>query len=712
MPASTANNGGNRRLFLFAGILFLWVGAISARLVYLQIMRYGDFVQRASRQQQRTIEVSPSRGVIYDRNGRELAMSVMVDSVFAVPSEVPDQATAATLLARVLNDDPREMLAKLQSSKNFAWIARKVDSDTSERIRALNLRGIYFSKEPKRFYPKRELAAQVIGYVGLDDEGLAGIEREYNDQLAGKEGKRLISVDARRKSLGGVERQPQPGENIVLTIDENIQYIAERELETGMQDTHAIAGTVIVENPKTGEILALANRPTFNPNIGQVKPEQLQNRAVSDVYEPGSTFKLVTISAALQEGVAKPEDVIDCQMGSIVIGGMRIRDHKAFGDLTVSQILEHSSDVGAIKIGLRLGDEKLDQFIRGFGFGSKSGIELPGETRGLAKPVSRWSKVSIGAISMGQEIGVSPIQLISMVSTIANNGMYTPPRIIAGFTQPHAGKETIVFRPAPQHQVISQFTAVEMKKMMEDVVLNGTGRKAMLAGYTVAGKTGTAQKADPMTHAYSKSHYVASFTGFTPVNDPAIAILVVLDSPVGPHEGGQVSAPIFKRIAQQVLAYMHVPEDVDISDRPRWQKLASEPVKDSDVAESSPDRLEGGVPVSDADPVQQASAAPPAGPAARVKPAAQRTITAEANPPALAAPQITPITRNGTVVLDVNGGQVVPSFLGKPLRDALVLAQQSGVEIDAIGSGVAREQSPAPGTRIPSGAHVAVRFAR
>jgi cell division protein FtsI (penicillin-binding protein 3) len=702
MPANPALHGSTRRIYLMAGILSLWVLAIAVRLVDLQIVRYPDFLRRAARQQQRTIEVTPSRGVIYDRNGRELAMSVMADSIFAVPSEIPDQVTAARLLGRVLNDDPHAILARMQASRNFAWIERKVDTATGDRVRALNLKGIYFQKEPKRFYPKKELAAQVIGYVGLDDAGLAGIERGYNDQLQGRPGRRLISMDARRRALGGVERPPEPGQNIVLTLDENIQYIAERELEMAMAETHSLAGTVIVENPNTGEILALANRPTFNPNAGVGKPSELQDRAISDIYEPGSTFKLVTISAALQEGLTRPDEVIDCQEGAIVLAGLRIRDHAAYGDLTVAQILQHSSDVGAIKLGLRLGDDKLYQYIRAYGFGSKTDIELPGETRGLTRPVSRWSKVSIGAISMGQEIGVSPIQLISMVSTIANNGLYTAPRIVAGVAPPHAGRETIVFHPGPQHRVVSQLVAVEMKKMMENVVLEGTGRKAMLDGYTVAGKTGTAQKADPATGAYSKSHYVASFTGFTPVNNPAIAILVVLDSPMGSHEGGQVAAPVFKRIAQQVLAYLHVPEDVDSGQRLRWQKLASAPVRDSDIAEGSTERVESGMPMDDAP--------APAGPAPQPAAVRAAAVPAQSFSPLL-SPQITPVARDGTVVLDVSGGQVVPSFLGKPLREALVLAQQSGIEIDAIGSGVAREQSPPPGAHIPSGARVAVRFA-
>src|SRR5262249_7309157 len=314
---------------------------------------------------------------------------------------------------------------------------RKVNPDESNRIRALNLKGIYFQKESKRFYPKQELAAQTLGFVGLDDEGLGGLERAYDAQLRGKPGKMLISMDARRRWFGRVERQPDAGENLVLTIDEKIQYIAERELDEAVRQTRSIAGTVIVQNPRTGEILALANRPTFNPNaFHRSEARMMKNRAVTDIYEPGSTFKIVTIAGALEERLTNPNEVIDCQMGSIMIGGIRIRDHKPFGLLNVTQVMAESSDVGAIKLGLRLGEDRFDHYIRSFGFGARTGIELPGETRGLTKPVNRWSKVSIGAISMGQEIGISSLQLVSMISTIANDGIYTPPRVLAATTPP------------------------------------------------------------------------------------------------------------------------------------------------------------------------------------------------------------------------------------------------------------------------------------
>ena len=437
MATNILRNRSNLRLYVLAGILVLWCAGICARLVYLQVFRYGEFAERAQHQQQRTVEVAARRGIVYDRAGRELAMSTTVESVFAVPSEIPDLPNTISLVSRIVQSDPHELLARCSAGKTFCWLARKADPDVIARIRAMNLRGIYFQKESKRFYPKHELAAQVLGYVGMDDEGLSGIEREYNDSLQGKAGRMLISVDARKKWFGSVEKQPEPGENVVLTIDEKIQYIAERELDAAMAQTRALTGTVVVENPHTGEILALANRPTFDPNNSRaISPEKLKNHAVSEAYEPGSTFKLVTISAALEEKLTRPDEVFDCQMGSIVFNGMRIRDSKAHGLLSVADVLAESSDVGSIKIGMRLGDDRFYKYIRNFGFGQQTGVELPGETRGITKPPSRWSKVSIAAISMGQEIGITPLQLGGLISAMANDGIYVAPRIVAATTEP------------------------------------------------------------------------------------------------------------------------------------------------------------------------------------------------------------------------------------------------------------------------------------
>jgi cell division protein FtsI (penicillin-binding protein 3) len=729
MRASAPAKTPSKRLYILAAVLFFWVAAVLVRLVVLQVVQYNFFLNLASRQRGRIIDVDPRRGTIYDRNGIELAMSIDVDSVFAVPSEIPDQESTAQILADVLHIDGQELLAHLRSQKNFAWVKRKIDAESSERVRELGLRGIYFRKEPKRFYPKRDLAAQVIGYVGTDDEGLGGLELVYDDDLRGIPGREIISVDARRKWYGRVERQPDPGQNLVLTIDGTVQYIVEKELEQAMQETKAESGTVIVQNPRTGEILALANRPTFNPNVFySVDKEALKDRAVSDVYEPGSVFKTVTYSAAIEQGVVKPEDMVDCQGGAITIFGMTIHDAHKMGVMTIAEAYAHSSDVAAVKTGMKLGDVRFDGYIRAYGFGSQTGIELPGESRGLKKPLNRWSKVSIGAMSMGQEIGVTAVQVVSMVSTIANDGVYTPPRIVAGELPPNAGPKPVVFHSPQQHRVISTMTAAQMKKMMEAVVLDGTARRAILDGYTIGGKTGTAQKVDPKTGAYSKTKYVASFVGFAPVNNPAITIAVILDSAQGLHQGGQVSAPVFKRIAQQVLEYMHVPHDIEPKNQQRLTLLAS--AKNDDAADSASDRLgaalvpeaeEGSASSPSGKESHAASAAAPTPPTAgKVLQASITSLAPLVAPPgasdtdaAASGASPTPAqstTANGTVVLNVETGIVVPSFMGKSLRSAVESAQQSGLEINAVGSGIARQQSPPPGSHLLTGQKVTVRF--
>jgi len=735
MATTSPQFGKNSRLYLLGAMLLLWCVAICGRLVYLQIFSYGKFVKQAGHQQQRAIPVAAKRGVIYDRAGHELAVSVLVDSAFAVPTEVKDLPTAISLITRITGDDYNVVLADCRAHKTFCWVARKASDETIERINSLKLQGIHFQKEPKRFYPARDLAAQVLGSVGMEDSGQSGIEHEFDDELRGRAGKMFISVDARKQWFADVETQPDPGDNLVLTIDKNIQYIAEKELEQAIHDTQAIAGTVIVENPHTGEILALANRPTFNPNARkQITPAALTNRAVSYVYEPGSTFKLVTISAALEEKVTNPNEVFDCQMGSIVYNGMRIRDSKPHGLLPVWGVLAESSDVGAIKIALRLGEDRFYKYIRAYGFGQQTGIELPGETRGLTKPVSRWSKVSIAAISMGQEIGISPIQLAGLISTFANDGVWMAPRILTGTlppqSDPKTALQTIAFHPGASHRVISPYTAAEMRSMMQKVVLEGTGRKAILEGYTSAGKTGTAQKVDPETGAYSKTKYIGSFAGFAPVNNPQVVVAVILDSAVGLHQGGQVSAPVFNRITQQVLEYLHVPHDLPLS--PKHQLLMAK-LKDKDLDEGTPDHpgepLETAEVNSDSSDGAKAPRVAP-GPTpttsadgAIVQAAMRESVAARADAessgqaPAKApasetsAPANLPAT--GTVVLDVEqGGIEVPSFVGKTVRGAVEAAQDAGLELDAVGSGLARQQTPAAGTHVAAGARVTVQFGR
>lgn len=665
---------GASRFVALAAILGLWIAAGAARLIYLQVFQYGEYLARAQRQQQRTIEVSPKRGAIYDRNSRELAMSVSVDSVFAVPAEIPAPENTATLLARVLNTDAAELLTRMKSSRSFCWVKRKVDNLEAERVRALNLRGVYLQKENKRFYPKRELAAHVLGYVGVDENGLAGVELTFDSSVRGRPGKLLILTDARRRWFGRTERAPDAGDNLILTIDEKIQYIVERELSAVVGATHAKAATIIVSDPTNGEVLAMANRPTYNPNRHtQHPPESWVNRAVAAAYEPGSTFKIITVAAALEERLTRPGEVIDCQMGAIYIAGHRIGDHKAFGLLDVNHIVANSSGVGAIKLGIRLGDDRMYRYLRAFGFGASTGIELPGEARGLTKPPARWSKISIGAISMGQEIGVSPIQLLTAVNAMANGGWLHRPRIVRQrfHHAPNAARPGMLYAAAPESErsrVVSAETAEQLKRMLQLVVLDGTGKKAQLNGWSAAGKTGTAQKADPATGGYSRTDYVASFVGFAPVNQPAISIAVILDSPRGDHGGGTVAAPVFKRIAELVLAYLEVPHDLPVAP-------GTAPKAEIDVAQ-----------LRDWAPAEPAVAAT----GWRIPMAA---------PPA-----------QSTVVLDLEGANTVPDFLGKPVRAVAEQAVAAGFDIDLVGSGIAREQWPSAGSGLAPGSRIRVRF--
>jgi cell division protein FtsI (penicillin-binding protein 3) len=432
----------------------------------------------------------------------------------------------------------------------------------------------------------------------------------------------------------------------------------------------------------------------------------------------------------LEEKLTNPNEVFDCQMGAIVYNGMRIRDSKPHGLLPVWGVLAESSDVGAIKIALRLGEDRFYKYIRAYGFGQPTGIELPGETRGLTKPVSHWSKVSIAAISMGQEIGISPLQLAGLVATFANDGVWVAPRIVTGSVQPRGTPQTVAFHPGASHRVISSYTAAEMRSMMQKVVLEGTGRRAILEGYTSAGKTGTAQKVDPATGAYSKTKYVGSFAGFAPVNNPQIVVAVILDSAVGPHQGGQVSAPVFRRISQEVLEYLHVPHDLPLA--PQHQlMLARAKTKDRDLEDGTPDHpgepletaeVNGSSPESTKPGAVRAPTPANAGADGNVVQAAMRelvpTNTGSANQD---VPSTTPdaetahakLPSTGTVVLDVEqGGIEVPSFVGKTVRGAVEAAQDVGLELDAVGSGVARQQAPAAGTRVAAGARVTVQFGR
>jgi cell division protein FtsI (penicillin-binding protein 3) len=674
------------RLLIIAGVAFLWMGMVFVRLSYLQLFCHGEYLARAQRQQQRTIEITPKRGTIYDRNKRPLAMSIPVDSAFGVPAEIADENLAARLLSGVVGKPQEELEARFESSRSFVWIARKLPPEKAEAITALNLKGIYLQKENQRFYPKRDLAAHVLGFVDLDEKGLGGIEYELDHQIRGRSEKIVVMADARQRWFDGGEAQRESGADVLLTLDEKIQYITERELDAAIAQTHSIAGSAMVMNPNTGEILALANWPKFNPNKASDAPaEARMDRAVSALYEPGSTFKLVTLAAAFNEGITRTDEVIDCENGSVLVAGHRIHDHEPFGLLNVAQILAKSSDVGAIKIALRLQAPRFYDYIRAFGFGTPTGVDLPGESKGLLRPLDNWGSFSIGSISMGQEIGVTPIQLIAAVSAVANGGLLYKPHVIEELQR---GNRVLpaegLLTPTEPRRVIRPETAATLRRLMEGVILEGTGPKAHLDGWTSAGKTGTAQKIDPTTGRYSRTRYIASFTGFAPINNPAVTILVSLDSPVGLHEGGQVAAPVFKRIAEQVLAYLDVPRDVPLNPKliqAAYKKRASE--DGSSLVDFSTVDFSG-----QPDPL----------------PAASQTTTPNGQAqPALRTPSL-------TVAVDQGGEIEVPDFSGKPMREVAGTALRLGLDPVLVGSNLAMNQSPAPGARVRRGAKITVQF--
>jgi cell division protein FtsI (penicillin-binding protein 3) len=666
------------RLLILAGVALFWMVAVFGRLSYLQLFRHGEYLARAQRQQQRTVEITPKRGTIFDRNRKPLAMSIPVDSAFGVPSEIVDEHLAARLLSGVVGKPQEELEARFESSRSFVWIARKLPPEKAEAITALNLKGIYLQKENQRFYPKRDLAAHVLGFVDLDEKGLGGIEYELDNEIRGESGKIVVMEDARKRWFDGSQAKLEAGADVFLTLDEKIQYLAQRELDQAIAQTHAIAGTAVVMNPNTGEILALANWPTFNPNrASDAKAEARMDRAVSALYEPGSTFKLITLAAAFNEGITRPSEVFDCENGSVLVAGHRIHDHKRFG--------LQSSDVGAIKIALRLQAPRFYDYIRAFGFGTPTGVDLPGESKGLLRPLENWGSFSIGSISMGQEIGVTPVQLISAVSAIANGGLLYKPHVVAQLQRAgHALQVEDVLEPMEPKRVIRPETAATLRRLMEGVVLEGTGPKARLDGWTSAGKTGSAQKIDPSTGRYSRTQFIASFTGFAPINNPAVTILVSLDSPVGQHEGGEVAAPVFKRIAEQVLTYLDVPRDVPLNPKliqAAYKKHASE---DASALEDFSTVDFSGQP----DPLPVASQ--------MMKPIGQAPSTSRKVPL--------------TVAVDEGGEVELPDFSGKTMREVADISLRLGLDPVLVGSNLALNQSPAAGVKVRRGAKITVQF--
>jgi len=550
-----------RRLRVAAGVLALWAAALETRLVVLQVMQHDELVARADRQHNETQTAPAKRGEIFDRHGRLLAYSVDADTIYAVPTEIHDPAAAAAALCDALDDcstKKREQLQEqLSRPRAFVHVKRHAAPFEAKRVAALALDGIGFRKESKRFYPNRELAANVIGYVGVDNVGLSGIEAAYDKTVRGREGTFLVQADARGHAFSRLERPPTTGGSIELTIDQHLQYIAERELRAGVDAAHADGGTAVLMDPHTGGILAMANWPTFNPNQYNLAPEDARrNRAVQDLYEPGSTFKLVTASAAIEEGVFKLEDQIDVSAGMIKFPGRKpITDMgHSYGILSFADVIVKSSNVGAITVGLRVGRERMGLYIRRFGFGRPSSPDFPGESAGIVWDSSKLDDSALASVSMGYQVGVTPLQMAAAASAVANGGTLYEPHVVGALIR---GSVRTVVPPKVVRRAILPETAATLTTIMESVVQVGTGGRAKLASYTVAGKTGTADKL--VNGRYSASQQNVSFIGFVPSRNPVMTIIVMVDSPrVGGDTGGWIAAPIFKRIADASLRQLGV----------------------------------------------------------------------------------------------------------------------------------------------------------
>jgi cell division protein FtsI (penicillin-binding protein 3) len=673
-------DASRRRALIIISLLVFWMLVITTRLVYLQTFQHETLARRAHIQQQDAIETSPMRGLVLDRAGRELARSVDTESFFAVPTDIEDEEQIADKLAPLVGLDQSTLAARLREGKErnrkFVWIARKVDAEQAQKISDLKLAGIYSLKEPKRFYPNGQLASHVLGFVGLDEVGLGGVEQVYNERIQGEAGRLFIETDAHRRPYSSLEVEPRPGQSVVLTIDQMVQYRTEQALSAAVQNSKAKSGTAIVLDPHTGEILALANAPSFDPNDARGAAADCRtNQALQNIYEPGSTFKIVAYSGAIEEGLVRPDDHIDCQMGSINVAGRIVHDHHAFGSLTIAEALAKSSNVAAIKLGLRLGDERMYEYMRRFGFGARTNVELPGETAGLVRPVARWQPTSMGSIAMGQEVGVTPLQMAAAFGAIANDGVRISPHLVREI---RAQDGTGVYQANPEtHRVVSAETARILRGMLEGVTLNGTAKKAQVEGYTAAGKTGTAQKIDPRTKTYSSTKYIGSFVGFAPVENPAVVIIVVIDEPAGAYHGGDVAAPVFREIAEQILPDLNVAPDAEIKLNNPIAKIG----RDAAAAERA--RAE----------------------ALREEEARAATLPQVAERSTQGADEViyAPATQRGVLM---------PDLRGKSVRDAARICAQLGLEMEARGEGRALRQSPAAGAEVEAGRVVLIEFGR
>ena len=636
------------RLYFVAMCGTVWALVIVAQLFHLQILRHRFYLKEAQHQSDRTITVRARRGTIMDRNERPFAISVDAPSIYADPSVIRDPREATRALSRALGYSPseqKELLALLRQDRSFVWIKRQVDPAIARAVRELRLEGVGFETESRRYYPKRDLLSPVLGYVGRDSQGMAGLEYALDEDLKGREARVTVRLDARRRPMGEVDKPPTEGRKVTLTIDERIQHVTEMALGDAIRDTGSVSGTAVVLDPRTGEVLAMSSLPSFNPNRFAAFPEKDRvNRAIADSYEPGSIFKIITAATALQEGVVSPLEMIDCGNGFIEIAGTRINDHAVFSSLTFQDVIAKSSDIGVVRVAQRLGTEKFYTSMKAFGFGARTGIGLPGETSGLLRNTKSWSALSLASMSFGQEVGVTAIQMASAAAVVANGGYWMRPYIVKRVEEPW-GELVREYSPVAERKVIEPETADRVMGLLREVVISGTGRKARVEGFEVAGKTGTAQKIDA-SGRYSMIDHVASFVGFVPASRPALVVLVSLDTPKGDkNEGGDVAAPLFSRIANEAVRLLAIPPD--------------DPTRNIRLVTYSPETV------------------------ARTTFAAERSHAA--------AP------------VSADDPRIMPDLRGFSLREAALMAARHGLSVEIHGSGVVARQTPLPGTPLEPG---------
>jgi cell division protein FtsI (penicillin-binding protein 3) len=646
------------RIRFIGGIFILLLSVSVARAFYLQVYEQEKFANLAEKQHLKVVQLVPSRGVIYDATNSALAVSIEMDSLYAEPRNVEDISAAAAALAPMLDTTKEELEKKMKASRGFAWLARRLTPDVAAKIRGLEIKGLGFVKESKRFYPNAEIGSHVIGFTGLDPEGLEGVEKRFDSTLIGNTGYIVTERDALGRDIGThgvVTKSSSAGQNLVLTIDKNIQYIAEKELAAAVDGSRAKGGIAIVMEPGSGKVLAMANYPTFNPNSFNRSPTAaLRNRAIADSFEPGSTMKVFIVAAALEEKVVKPKDGFNCENGSYNIGGRTIHDTHKYGRLSVGEVLKYSSNIGAAKIGTRLGPERLYGYLRRFGFGAKSSIDLPGEAGGYLRNKNNWYGVDLATISFGQGVSISSLQLAAAISAIANGGNLMKPYIVDKVVDDN-GNTLKQFTPVSRQRVVSAETARTVATMMEAVTSEGgTGTAAAVDGFKVAGKTGTAQKADPVTKGYSLDKRTASFAGFVPADNPRMSIVVVLDEPKTSSYGGVVAAPAFSEIARQSLCYLRVAPNQPLKKKPE----SIEVKKDESLLVAAAENLDESAPEN-----QQP------------------------------------------------GGLIMADFCGMSMRQVLQYMEKNGLNVRLLGSGRVVEQSPPPGRKINSSDPVWVKLA-